>query len=68
MLLFQLNLLQEAGVIETFNIQHSAVVDRLAMLSFMPRTFSPRVNDQKQDKKTKRMSLDPALLKSVSTL
>ncbi|KAL4224790.1 hypothetical protein ACF0H5_015486 [Mactra antiquata] len=56
--------LHDESIIEQFNIQHTLIVDKLAMLSFMPKSFSPRVADQKQDKKNKRMSLDPAMLRS----
>ena len=50
-------------MIEVFNIKHVTIVDRLAMLSFMPRGFSPRVAEQKAEKKSKK-SLEPQ--KSVS--
>lgn len=59
-------MLNEGNIIEEFNIKHTTVVDRFAMLSFMPKSFSPRVADQKQEKKNKRMSLDPSMMKSVS--
>ena len=60
---FQLQVLSKEGVIEVFNIKHVTIIDRLAMLSFMPKGFSPRVADQKAEKKSKK-SLEPQ--KSVS--
>ncbi|XP_052800094.1 dynamin-binding protein-like isoform X2 [Mya arenaria] len=66
----QLQFLSEEGLVEQFNIRHSAIVDRLALLSFMPRTFSPRVADAKQEKRNKRMSLDSSslMLKSMEAV
>ncbi|KAK3591896.1 hypothetical protein CHS0354_005105 [Potamilus streckersoni] len=62
-----IKVLSEEGVIETFNIKHATVVDRLSILSFMPKNFSPRVADLKQDtKKSKRLSLDPQMTKVPS--
>ena len=62
-------MLNEESVVGEFNVRHTAVVDCLALLSFMPRTFSPRVADAKQEKRSKRMSLDSSspMLKSVSS-
>jgi hypothetical protein len=68
LLIFQLGMLNEENIIEEFNIKHTSVVDKLAMLSFMPKTFSPRVADQKQEKKNKRMSLDSSMLRSVRVI
>ncbi|KAL3842358.1 hypothetical protein ACJMK2_020381 [Sinanodonta woodiana] len=62
-----IKILTEESVIETFNIKHTTVVDRLAVLSFMPKNFSPRVADLKQDtKKSKRLSLDPQMTRVSS--
>ncbi|XP_045175182.2 dynamin-binding protein-like isoform X2 [Mercenaria mercenaria] len=66
--LLDLGMLNDDNIIEEFNIRHTTVVDKLAMLSFMPKTFSPRVADQKQDKKNKRMSLDPTMLRSTDAV
>ncbi|KAH3885546.1 hypothetical protein DPMN_009541, partial [Dreissena polymorpha] len=66
----QLEFLSDEGIVDQFNIRHTAIVDRLAQLSFMPRTFCPRVADAKQDKKNKRMSLDSnsPMLKSTEAV
>ncbi|XP_060600794.1 dynamin-binding protein-like isoform X2 [Ruditapes philippinarum] len=66
--LLELGMLNEENIIEEFNIKHTSVVDKLAMLSFMPKTFSPRVADQKQEKKNKRMSLDSSMLRSTEAV
>ena len=62
---FQLQILTKEGVIEVYNIKHVTVVDRLAMLSFMPKSFSPKVAEQKAERKSKK-SLEPQ--KSVSLI
>jgi len=59
----QIHVLHDEPILDKFNIDHTAIVDQLALLSFMPRTFSQRIADQKQEK-GKRMSMD---VKSVSS-
>ena len=56
----------ENNVVEAFNIAHTTVVEQLSDLSFIPRSFNPRLEDRKSTK-SKRMSTSGAFI-PVSTL
>ncbi|XP_071100448.1 dynamin-binding protein-like isoform X2 [Haliotis cracherodii] len=58
--LVQLPLLlsSDAGVIETFNMNHTTALDKVSALMFIPRGFNPKMDSLKLDKKQKRMSVD----------
>ena len=67
--IFQLPLILsegESNVVEAFNIAHTTVVEQLSDLSFIPRSFNPRLEDRKSAK-SKRMSTSGSFI-PVSTL
>ncbi|KAJ8298585.1 hypothetical protein KUTeg_022645 [Tegillarca granosa] len=55
------------NIVENFNIKHVTQIDRLSLLSFIPKGFNPKMDIAKQtEKKNKRQSLDPSMTKVVS--
>lgn len=47
----------EGDLIEQFNIAHTAIVDQLGHIRFIPRSFNPRVDDsRRQSRVQKRLS------------
>ncbi|XP_041365294.1 LOW QUALITY PROTEIN: dynamin-binding protein-like [Gigantopelta aegis] len=64
--LMQLPLLlgTEDSIMETFNVRHTAELDKVSLLSFIPRGFNPKLDTlNKMDKKQKRMSWDTTMTK-----
>ena len=58
---FQLQLVMDEGqnVIERFNIDHTAMVEKISDLSFIPKAFNPRVEEKKSVRGRKSISADP---------
>ncbi|XP_060066478.1 dynamin-binding protein-like [Ylistrum balloti] len=48
----------ENSVMDVFNHKHVSMMDRMSLLSFVPKGFNPRMDLIKQDKKAKRQSVD----------
>ncbi len=47
---------EESNIVETFNIAHTAMIDTLSDMSFIPRTFNPHLDDRKPSKAGKKLS------------
>ncbi|OWF54976.1 dynamin-binding protein-like [Mizuhopecten yessoensis] len=48
------------SVMDVFNHKHVSIVDRMSLLSFIPKGFNPRMELIKQDKKAKQKTMDVA--------
>ena len=47
----------ESNIMDNFNISHTAAIEKLSVLSFIPRTFNPALEETKKPTKGKRLSV-----------
>jgi hypothetical protein len=59
----------EENVMENFNIRHTAALDQISMLSFIPRGFNPKMDAYRLDRRSSsRHSFDTSKPAPVSKI